>query len=483
MKNYTKSFHRFQRVKSSMVLCMMIFCLGSINLIAQDCPVQFIEKNGLVVMEVESVEPSSGWELRYDMPGYSGYGFFEWKGGNKFSSPGSGLLNYKVWINTPGTYRFHWRCKVGKGSDFTEHNDTWLRFPDAAGFYAVSESDTVRPHGVCSDDCPQGAGSQGWFKVYSSGTAQWTWSSRTSDHDPHNIRADFDTAGIYTIQLSGRSDNHFVDRLVLFHEEKVDYHEAVNLDNPESLCDNWKLPFYSPRFRVRGNDNYIENAEVVYNDSIKYTDRYGSVYFFNLERGFTDTLEIKFQDFHEFREEITVFSDADRVIELDPLKYSVIFEISDGVTPIPEATITLYRVNENKMTGDDGTVVFTEVPGLKNYNYLVRKEGYLDNSGIVELERTDHKEIVEMSEINTGLKEQDSKIIHFFPNPATDRIRIVHTGQNLVVDLKSMNGHVLRTWVDPEESSIDVSRFSPGNYVQDMCVDKKEWIAEIVRIQ
>lgn len=128
------------------------------------------EKNGMVVVEIESVSPASGWTQENSVTGYTGESYFRWTGGDRFNPPGSGTLTYKIKINTPGKYRFQWRSKVGHGTNSTEANDSWLKIPDADDFYGVQGGDIVRPKGICTNDCPEGAGSNGWFKVYLSGT-------------------------------------------------------------------------------------------------------------------------------------------------------------------------------------------------------------------------------------------------------------------------------------------------------------------------
>ncbi|WP_282179414.1 hypothetical protein [Maribacter stanieri] len=50
---------------------------------------------------------------------------------------------------------------------------------------------------------------------------EWLWRSNTSDNDPHNIFVKFDDAGIYTMEVSGRSKFHALDRFVLFLEDKT----------------------------------------------------------------------------------------------------------------------------------------------------------------------------------------------------------------------------------------------------------------------
>ena len=69
----------------------------------------------------------------------------------------------------------------------------------------------------CTGGAPEGAGGQGWFKVYSSGANNWKWSTNTSDNDAHQIFATFSTPGTYNILLSARSSSHAIDRMVLSH--------------------------------------------------------------------------------------------------------------------------------------------------------------------------------------------------------------------------------------------------------------------------
>lgn len=169
---------------------------------------------GIYMIEAESEEPAEGWVIKSNSKPDITY--IEWMGEDYFNEPGNGIIEYSVHIQKPGTYTFYWRSKVGKGENPTEHNDTWLRFPDATESFAVQKGDTIRPHGVCTDDCPEGSGSDGWYKVFSSFTCDWTWTSRTSDNHGYGIRVHYDKPGVYLIQLSGRSNAHRIDKLFLF---------------------------------------------------------------------------------------------------------------------------------------------------------------------------------------------------------------------------------------------------------------------------
>ena len=190
----------------------------------------FVESDGRLILESESMTPlPSPWAdaSNYTAPDINdpanatGDGFIGWEGSQQLNNPGQGTLVYPVQINTPGEYRFCWRSQVGNGTSPTDHNDTWLKIDADAFFGRNGSGNVVCPKGFDpgQNDCvggePNGSGTDGWFKVYSSGTTDWTFSTRTSDNDAHNIFARFDRADIYTLQLSGRSSFHIVDRLTL----------------------------------------------------------------------------------------------------------------------------------------------------------------------------------------------------------------------------------------------------------------------------
>jgi hypothetical protein len=209
----------------------------------------FVESGGLVVIEAESIESLPGsWK---DASIYSntfspnvnspddatGSNFIVWEGGQSLGNPGNGLLTYPVEITTPGVYRFQWRSQVGKGTNATEHNDTWVKIESDA-FYGLKSTGTVCPKGLnsaendCTGGSPEGAGAGGWFKVYSSGANSWKWSTNTSDNDAHQIYARFDNPGTYNIFLSARSSSHIIDRMVLSHSSYSGNPQNLNL--PES---------------------------------------------------------------------------------------------------------------------------------------------------------------------------------------------------------------------------------------------------------
>ncbi len=208
---------------------------SSIQIISNSkCGADYVEIDNIVVIEAENLNLSDGWSKRSTVSGHTEDGYIEWTDANSFNTPGNGLVSTQIRINQAGTYLFQWRNKVGQGSDPTESNDAWLRFPDADDFFGekASTGSIVYPKGSGKFPEVRGSGSDGWLKVYSGGTTDWTWSTFTSDSDNHQVYVTFDNPGVYTMEISGRSTNHIIDRIVL----SKDANNATDLSFPETLC-------------------------------------------------------------------------------------------------------------------------------------------------------------------------------------------------------------------------------------------------------
>jgi hypothetical protein len=213
----------------------MIFCRLSILLLltalwACEAPDQIpTEKDGILIIEMESIPMVENWNVKNDISGFSNDGYIAWTGDEYFGDSSHGRMEYQINITNPGTYMMKWYTMVGRGTDNTEHNDTWFKIDDAAAFYGLREDgNIVRPHGVCTDDCPKGSGHDGYFKVYGAYHDRWDWHASTSDHDAHDIMVEFDEPGIYTIKIAARSSWHYIDKMVLFNVDMTTLEEAVS---------------------------------------------------------------------------------------------------------------------------------------------------------------------------------------------------------------------------------------------------------------
>jgi hypothetical protein len=198
-----------------------------------DCPgsVGFVfeEKNGMVSIEFEDNDFPEGWVLKDAIDGVSGQGYMQWEGDPSIGNPGNGKLTFPIRITDTGTYRFTWKSSYRKGDNGTEHNDSWLRFPDAHDFFGMkNDGSKVYPGGSGKEPNPNGASKEGWFKVYRSGNdSDFKWQARTSDHDAHDIYVTFEAPGVYLLEISARSDFHAIDRMLL-HKEDISQNDALS---------------------------------------------------------------------------------------------------------------------------------------------------------------------------------------------------------------------------------------------------------------
>ena len=193
---------------------------------------RFVEKEGIVVIEMESIPLSTGWQISKDKGNPTGDGYIIWTGSQSFNNTGIGRLLYPVQINTPGTYRFDWRVGVGNGTSSTEHNDTWLKI-QANQFFGLKQTSKIKPKPACNTDpeyaCPKGSSVNGFFKLFGGALNNFQWKAVTSDADDHVIYATFDSPGQYVIEVNARSSFHMLDRMVLYNETKYTQAQARDL--------------------------------------------------------------------------------------------------------------------------------------------------------------------------------------------------------------------------------------------------------------
>lgn len=212
---------------------------------SNDCPSSigfvFEEANGIVSMEFEDNSFPEGWVLRNAGSDFSGDGYMQWEGNPSMGNPGNGMVTFPIRITNPGTYRFVWHSSFQQGDNGTEHNDSWLRFPDAADFFGrKGDGSVVYPNDTGKEPNPAGSSSDGWFKIYRSGNdPSFKWQASTSDHDAHDIFVTFSNAGVYLMEVSARSDYHAIDRILLF-EENINQNnafEAADAFSQKTTCD------------------------------------------------------------------------------------------------------------------------------------------------------------------------------------------------------------------------------------------------------
>lgn len=242
------------------IFTFFAFFLISISLFSQTAQcngeLPFEEKDGVLTIEMEAVVLTSGsnWQIGSESdPNLSGstINYIFWNGAESFSGLSGTPLTYNIKINNPGTYRFAWRGRIGKGDSGGEHNDAWLRIV-ADDFYATKQNSStatpaLEPKPSCNSnpdrDCPAGSTTGGYFKAFmnrhpvnSAPESRWGFVTNTNDHDSFRfIWATFNTAGNYSIMVDARSNSFFMDKMVLRRSDVSDS-VAFNLNNPQSSC-------------------------------------------------------------------------------------------------------------------------------------------------------------------------------------------------------------------------------------------------------
>lgn len=198
-------------------------------------PCDYEVVDGVLAIEAEDLPINEMWEVGTDFEGFDGEGYIVWSGPSHNNDPTNGVMSIAIRIPEAGRYQLDWRARIGMGTNTTEHNDAWVRFPDADDYYGLKgeEGAEIRRYHkpICEDadamaaiealpdvttaDCARGSTRDAWMKVYSSGASDWRWTARTSDSDASIVSAEFDAPGVYTLELAARADFFLIDRILL----------------------------------------------------------------------------------------------------------------------------------------------------------------------------------------------------------------------------------------------------------------------------
>jgi len=162
----------------------------------------FEAAGGVIVIEVESCKPQGDWKPEKALKGFTGKGYYTWRGGNSFRTPGKGTLLYVIRVAEAGKYllAIHNRHDF---HDSTEENDCWTRMDEGK-----------------------------WLKTFSSKRGQWTWHSRHEHSHSKKIPAAYElTEGLHVFQISGRSKGFSIDRVHLYRDGVKN---ALDTSRPET---------------------------------------------------------------------------------------------------------------------------------------------------------------------------------------------------------------------------------------------------------
>jgi hypothetical protein len=173
----------------------------------------FQAQDGIVVMEVESAPIAGSWVLETLQTGYSGTGYYIWRGPSRYaeSAAGDGILRYDFTVPTAGDYAIEVRAMrhlAGRtltpahtgASDANnvrsdEENDVWIRVNRGT-----------------------------WTKLYGGGSlpwGEWGWLRRYDIEPAHTNSVETLRAGANSIEIAGRSPRLRIDRIVVAPGERI----------------------------------------------------------------------------------------------------------------------------------------------------------------------------------------------------------------------------------------------------------------------
>ncbi len=164
----------------------------------------FVEDDGMVVIEIESHPPSSGWSKETAVEGFAGDSYYVWKGGNRYGGASGDALTYRILITTPGTYGFRYRT-YRDHPEGDKANDAFVRMDGGA-----------------------------FVKCFANPPRQWTWNCRFEPNHGKFAEAEYELgAGLHVLEICGRSEGFGIDRIHLSRAD-VDRKRAEDPALPET---------------------------------------------------------------------------------------------------------------------------------------------------------------------------------------------------------------------------------------------------------
>ncbi len=186
--------------------------------------VVYQEAGGVVVVEAETMALVSPWTVASSVSGYQGTGYLR-GGQDSFATPGIAVMEFTFTVQTSGRYQINWRSRVGRGSEITEHNDSWARLTDDGGnsLAPVSNSNVK-------------AGDE-WYKLYVN-NLNWDYETSNKDNDPKSVSWNLTAGQTYKFQISTRSEDHLIDRMVLWSHQLHSYANKVTGEDTDDSALN-----------------------------------------------------------------------------------------------------------------------------------------------------------------------------------------------------------------------------------------------------
>jgi hypothetical protein len=144
----------------------------------------YYDRGGKVVVEVERAPAVGDWKLEKEIAGYSGEGYYVWRGAQSLGSPPGNELTYDIYLCEKGQYWFKFR-NVVTFHDNKEHNDYFVTIDD-------------NPFRKCMSHIQN---NWNWYTVF----------------DPCWCSGDFNLdAGLHKVRIQPRSSDFPIDKFIVY---------------------------------------------------------------------------------------------------------------------------------------------------------------------------------------------------------------------------------------------------------------------------
>ena len=144
----------------------------------------YAETNDAVMVEIESSTAVDDWIFEDSFSGFSGSGYYTWRGPQYLGTPGNAILSYPISLTKQGTYRLdihNWHP-----THPSDMNDVWVRLDNG-----------------------------GWIKGFSNQIDHWTWDFNFQQGSLGPAYFHGVTPGLHVLELSARSYGFSLDRFTL----------------------------------------------------------------------------------------------------------------------------------------------------------------------------------------------------------------------------------------------------------------------------
>ncbi|MBX2853947.1 MAG: DUF5060 domain-containing protein [Rhodobacteraceae bacterium] len=155
------------------------------------------DTDGVFVLESEMAPATGGWVAENKIAGFTGENYYRWTGDNRYGEPPTGDL--------PGTLSFN--INVEEAGDYFLAVRSGRTKEGTPGIRDDEANDVL----VRIDGGP-------WVKVFAGGM-EWEaingWATTFDIHDQKSPAQYNLTAGVHTLEISGRSTNTLIDKIIL----------------------------------------------------------------------------------------------------------------------------------------------------------------------------------------------------------------------------------------------------------------------------